>query len=533
MDRGPKEKVARGVAWQSASSWGAQLLSFGIYTGLARLLSPRLFGLVAIAWVYVAFIQVFVNQGFGTAIIQRRDLKPEHLDSSFWISMVTALFFCTLSMLLGGQIAHMFGEPGAAPVIRWLSLLFPITALSSVPTAILTRELNFRPLAFRSLAATGLGGAIGLTMAFLGKGVWSLVGQQLAGAVVGCIALWLAVRWRPRLMISKRHLRDLFGFSLSITANDILSFFSNKSDQTLVGYGFGSGGLGPYSLASRLITLLHDGIVGNLQSVAFPAFSKLQCEPLRLERSLHKFCEMSASFSLPLFAGVAVVAPQLVPCLLGSKWASAVPILQILAFYGALRAVLGFVHPLMMAKGRAGLYLMLFVIWACVTLAGCLLAVRRSPQAIAFSLVVTMALFGAFQLIVLTKALGIRLAPLMRTFLFPGLSTLFMAAVVALVQASVARSLAPAAALAVCITTGALVYVLVALWARPDLVGEVCKMAGTILPRGMHRHRHSDSKPLAAYPARAADCGGGFLRENTMEGLDGGGPPVELHGQIE
>jgi PST family polysaccharide transporter len=504
MDSGSTEKVAKGIAWSSAANWGSQLLSFAIYTGLARLLTPRLFGLVAIAWVYVAFIQLFVNQGFGTAIIQRRDLEPGHLDSSFWISMATALFFCTAGVLLGGQIARIFGEPSAAPVIRWLSLLFPITALSSVPTAILTRELNFRPLAFRSLAATGLGGAVGLTMAFLGRGVWSLVGQQLAGAVVGCTSLWLAVRWRPRLLISKRHLCDLFGFSLSITANDILAFFSNRSDQTLVGYGFGSAGLGPYSLASRLNSLLQDAITGPLQAVAFPAFSKLQSEEVRLEQALHKFCEMSTSFSLPLFAGVAVVAPELVPCLFGSRWASAVPILRILAFYGAVRAVLGFVHPLMLAKGRAGLYLVLFVIWACFTLAGCLLAVRRSPQAIAFSLVVTMGLFGAFELIVLAKALGIRLAPLMKTFLFPGLSTLFMAAVVALVRASVAKSFAPAATLIVCVTAGALVYVLFMLWARPDLVSAVCEMAGTILPRGMYRHRRSDSIALAAYPARAA-----------------------------
>ena len=129
-----------------------------------------------------------------------------------------------------------------------------------------------------------------------------------------------AVPWRPNLRVSGRHLRDLYGYSLSITGNDILWFFTQRSDQTLVGYGFGSLGLGPYSLASRLVTIIHGGIIGPVQSVAFPAFSKLQAEPTRLERALHKFCEMSAFVSLPVFAGMIIVAPELVHCLFGAKW---------------------------------------------------------------------------------------------------------------------------------------------------------------------------------------------------------------------
>src|SRR5579862_1223325 len=94
-----KREIARGVAWSSVANWGGQLVSFGVYTGLARLLDPHIFGLVAIAGVYVAFVQVFVNQGFGTAIVQRKDLEHEHVDSAFWINMVTALALCALSVL--------------------------------------------------------------------------------------------------------------------------------------------------------------------------------------------------------------------------------------------------------------------------------------------------------------------------------------------------------------------------------------------------------------------------------------------------
>jgi O-antigen/teichoic acid export membrane protein len=488
MDSGAKEKAVRGVAWSSVANWGCQLLSFGVYTGLARILNPHAFGIVALAGVYIAFIQIFVTQGFGAAIIQRRDLKAEHLDSAFWIAMATAAIFSLVSILFAGLIAHFFREPAIAPVIRWLSFSILFYALSSIPTAILTRELDFRALAIRSLGTTGLGGAVGLAMAMLGWGFWSLVGQQLVGAISGCLCLWFAVPWRPRLRVSKPHLRDLYGFSLSLTGNDILWFFSQRSDQTMVGYGFGSLVLGPYSLASKVTTLVYDGVVGPFQSVAFPAFSKLQSEPLRLERVLHRFCEMSSFLCLPLFVGLAVVAPELIPLLFGAKWIAAIPLLQILSFYGAVRVVLAFMHPLMLAKGRAGLYLLMNVVLSILTLSGCLLAVRWSPQAIALSTIVSLLAFLIIFLGVAHRALEFKALTLLRSFAFPVLCCLLMMIAVGGVRNFVNAKVAPAAALALCVLAGVLTYVSSAYLLRREVVKEICEMArNSLIPSRWRR----------------------------------------------
>jgi O-antigen/teichoic acid export membrane protein len=492
-----KKKIAQGVAWTSSAQWGNQLLSFGIYTGLARLLAPQVFGLVAIAGVYIALMQVFVQQGFGMAIIQRRDLEHEHLDSAFWIAMTTAFGFCLLSLLLAGQVGRLFHEPRVSPVIGWLSFSFLFYALSSVPAALLTRELEFRALAVRSLVATAAGGAVGLAMAYRGWGVWSLVGQQMVNGILGCVCLWWAVPWRPKFTISKRHLHDLYGFSLSITGNDILWFFSQKSDQTLVGYGFGPAGLGPYSLGSRLVTLIHDSIIGPVQSVALPAFSKLQSEPSRFEDALHKFCEMSAFIAFPMFAGLIVVAPEAVPLLFGAQWLAAVPILQILAVYGALRALFGFLHPLMLAKGRPGLYLFLFMVQSALTLVGCVLAVRWSTTAIAASLVVTMVVFGVITFLVLMKLLKVRIAALLKTFLFPGLSSLFMLAVVGAIRKSVGKIFVPATTLALCVAAGAIIYIATALIVRRDLAKIIWEMIAHSLPSFGSNRANSPSRDIA------------------------------------
>jgi polysaccharide transporter, PST family len=503
MNSGSNKKVVQGVAWTGAANWGCQLLGFVVYAGLARLLNPSTFGLVAIAGVYIAFIQVLVTQGFGMAIIQRSQIDREHLDSAFWIALATAFLFCVLSLLFAGQIARFFHEPRVAPVIAWLSFSFFFYALSAVPTAILTRELDFQALAIRSLLTTTVAGVVGLTMAFAGCGVWSLVGQQLVNAILGFICLWWAVSWRPRIRISRQHLRDLYGFSLSIAGNDVLWFFSQKSDQTLVGYRFGSLGLGPYSLASRLVSVLYEGITSPLQSVAFPAFSKLQSEPLRFERALHKFCEMCSFVSFPVFAGIMVVAPDLVPWLFGSKWGSAIPILQILAAYGALRSALAFVHPLMLSKGRAAMYLLTNVILSSLTLAGCLVAARWNSKGIAISIIAAMLLYAVIFLVIAQRTLEIRIRPLLKMFAFPALSSLFMLVVVALLRRFTSMIFSSAAMVLVCFTAGIVVYILTAFYGRPDLLKEIWQVVGNHLLPSKRADRIDTPPAPAQYVSEA------------------------------
>jgi O-antigen/teichoic acid export membrane protein len=497
MDHESKKKAVKGVAWTSVGNWGCQLLSFCFYSTLARLLNPQTFGLVALAWVYIAFIQIFITQGFGTAIIQRRDLEEEHLDSAFWIAVTTASLFCLFSVVLAGPIAHFFKEPSLASVVPWLSLTMFFNALCSVQTAILTRDLNFRPLAVRSLVATGVSGAVGVTLAFLGFGVWSLVGQQLINAVLGCAFLWFAVPWRPRLTVSKRHLRDLYGFSLSITGNDLLWFFSKRSDQTVVGYTFGTAGLGPYSLASRIINLIIDGIVSPLQSVLLPALSRLQSEPAKFEQAVYRYCEISSFVLFPLFGGLAATAPVLVPLLFGAKWAQAIPIMQMLALYGGVTAALSFAYPMILAKGRAGFNFFMNVALSCMTLTGCVIATHWSPRAVALSLGVSTALFGAGYVVALQSTLKVRMGPMLKAFFLPAASSLLMLAAVVILRMQLTEALKPVITLFICVLAGAAIYIGTALLLRPDLIRTIREALRAMLLRT------SSVDSLAELPASA------------------------------
>jgi O-antigen/teichoic acid export membrane protein len=479
-----KGKAAKGAAWATGANVGCQLLALLFSFALARILNPRIFGLVALAWIYTAFMQIFVTQGFGLAIIQRKELEGEHLNSAFWIAIGTGVLFCVASNLLATPIAHLFKEPKLAPIICWLSLLMVFNALASVPTAILTRDLEFRPLAIRAFTATGIGGVVGVAMALLGCGVWSLVGQQLIGSVLGCACLWLAVPWRPRFQVSKRHSRDLYGFSLNIAANDVLWFFSKRSDQTMVGYSFGPEGLGPYSLASKIIMFVNDGLVGPLQSVALPALSKLQSDPEEFERAVCRYCEISSFLIFPLFAGIAAVAPELVPLFYGKKWISTIPLLQVLALYGAGLTAFSFTFPALVAKGKTGLQLVTSMILSCVTVAGCMVGARYTPKAVAFSLVASYAFFGASFLLVMRRILEIRPIPLLKKFIYPTISSVFMLAAVAFLRIQLRGWLAPTGTLCICVVTGILLYAGGARLLRPDLIKTIQEAFRSILSRG-------------------------------------------------
>jgi PST family polysaccharide transporter len=477
-----KRKVALGVAWSSVANWGGQIISFGVYAGLARLLDPHIFGLVAIAFVYVSFMQVFVTQGFGTAIVQRKDLEPEHIDSAFWINMGTAFALCAVSFALEGRIARVFHEPSLAPVIGWLSLSFPLLALSAMPGAILAREMNFRTLSIRGLGATVVGGATGLAMARFGWGVWSLVGQQIMGSIFGVLFLWSTVQWRPGFRISKRHLRDLYRFSVNLAASDLLWFFASKSDQTLVGYGFGPEGLGPYSLASRLNSVLQDGIATPLQTVALPAFSKLQSDQVSLERALRKFCEISCFLSLPLFAGLIAVAPQAVPLMFGPKWIAAIPLVRILAICAAMRCAFPFLNPLLLAKGRSGLQFLILVVQSATTVAACWIALRWNTEAVAWSMVSSVGAISALAILFPVRMLGINIARLIKSFVLPLLASIFMLAVVDLTRIAAEKRFPPVAILVLCVAVGFLTYSVAGVLIMGDLVGEIWETLGRKQP---------------------------------------------------
>lgn len=451
------------------------MIAFVVSVALARLLGPEEFGLVGIAMLYLGLVQIVVSQGFTTAIIQRDVLESEHLDSAFWFGLVAAILFGVATVFTADAIAAWFGEPRAALVLKWLSLLFVLVTVSSVPTAILTRELSFKALSVPALVSVAVGGAVGLTLAFTGWGVWSLVAQQVIGAMVNTGLLWWATPWRPRRAFSMRHLRDLQRVGLSILGNEIVWYFSRRSDQAMVGSHFGAIGLGPYAFASRIVQLIVDLTATPFQSVALPALLQLRDQEARLRNGYRTFVELAAFSSFPLFAGLFILADDFVGLFFGPRWAPAIPLLRVLSCYGALNVAFGFLHPLMVAKGRAGMSFVLTVVHACLTLLACWFALRWGIIAVAVATTSVTIVFPLIFKRVYERTLELRLLDLYTPIAAPTLAIIVMALAVELTQ--LASSGIPALAkLTLSIAVGAVSYGFCCFFMRPALARELIQL---------------------------------------------------------
>ena len=377
-----RDRVARGVFWSAIPRWGSQAINLLVFVILARRLEPEAFGLVALASVFVAFVQVFLDQGMAGAIVQRAELGREHLDTAFWTSILTGGLLTIGGVLFSEPVAHLLGDTRLRPIVAWLSIGFFLAALSSTQQAILERKLDFKSLAARTLVSKLVGGAVGLGAAFLGLGVWSLVAQSLATALAGVVVLWRVSDWRPTFGFSRECFLELFGFGINMVGLKVLYVANSRLGDFLIGYHLGATALGYYTVGQHLLNTV-SGLTGVIHSVAFPAFSRLQDQRERLRRAFYRAVAFTALLAFPILLGIAVLAPELVPALFGSQWSASIPVIQVLVLGGIGLSVLRFNSELLKACGKPQQVLLMTVLGTLANALGVMLLAPKGIVAVA------------------------------------------------------------------------------------------------------------------------------------------------------
>jgi PST family polysaccharide transporter len=380
-----KAAVVRGVGWSAARTWGSRLVTFIVFPILARILGPEAYGLIALAGVFLTVLDIFSDVSFGAAIEQRQDLEPEHLDTVFWAFLVLGALLTAISMISAPLVASFFDEPELAAVIRWLSLGFLLQMVSGVQTSILRRDLRMGALAATTMAATVLGAAVGITMALLGHGVWSIVGQRLVMRLFSAMLIWRQSGWQPRRRFSWSHLRDVSGFGLSMMGSRVLSYLNRQFDQLLIGRMLGKVDLGYYFTASRLYNLLSNMLIGTVSQVAMPAMARLQDDRPRFQRAYVTACRYISLVAMPVFAGMSLLAEEFILVLTGPEWRASIPVLQVLSLVGIVHSIQYVNGAAIMALGRANLRLYTQIVHSVVNVVGFLLVVRYGFVAVAIA----------------------------------------------------------------------------------------------------------------------------------------------------
>lgn len=472
-----RQKAAKGVAWSAIENWGNQAIYFVLFFVLARLLPPEAFGLVSLAGVFISFMMVFADQGISDAIVQRQELEPEHLDTAFWTNLGVSALLTISSIAAAPAVSNLFHQPTLTPILSWLSLSFLSSGFSSVQQSLLRRQFAFRALAMRSLLAISLGGIVGVSMAYLGWGVWSLVGQQLVGRLVTVITLWWASAWRPGFRISTKHFKDLFSFGLKMLGSSILSFLSIRSDDFLIGYFLGPAALGYYTIAYRLLVAMTQMLSATTRQVALPIFSRLQNETEQLHQALFKATQLSSAIAFPISLGLVALAPEVVKNLFGSQWIPSIPVMQILALSGMTSAVSTLSGIVLVAIGKPDWSLKIIFLNTVANVIGFAIAVRWGIVAVAASFVIRDYLLLPVLILALCKLLRIKLTTYLCQFVVPLVGSIMMVIFIFGAKLLLSNLLTSQALLAACVSLGTIIYIAAILLMAPKFFWQTVDFA--------------------------------------------------------
>ena len=454
-----KRQAIQGVFWSGIQNWGSQTGSLITFFVLARLLSPADFGLVALANTFLTFFNIFVNQGFTSALIQRQDIEAAHLNTAFWMQVCLGCCFTIIEFSCADIIAALFEQPLLVPILRGLSILFLIRSLNMVQRALLRRKLEFKSIAIRTLASTLISGVVGIALAVSNSGVWSLVGQQLAFEIVGAIAVWWCSERKPAFQFSLTHLKDLFSFGISILSSNVLIFFNQNTDNLLIGYFLGEVALGYYSVAYRVLQVLTQLLVHTSNQVALPILSRLQSNPTKLIEAFYKITQFSGLVALPIFLGVITLASELVIVIFGEKWEASIPIMQILALGGIIHLILAFNRSIFVALGKPFIKLQLDFVNVFFNVVACLVAVHWGLLAVAFAYITSDFLIVPGSLWALGKLLKTDLKAYLKQFILPIFCSIIMIGLMFLEKYYLTRLLVePQMVLLICTLSGILCY---------------------------------------------------------------------------
>lgn len=344
-------RFSTALGWSYVMQGGQYVITTIVTFVLAAILGPEIFGLVAMAMVYLMFIQLLVHQGMIPALVQRRDLAARHINSAFWLTVGSGMLFTIASVLSSKWWAGVNRTPDLAPVINSLSVVIFLQSLVVVQQALLSRQMDFRSLAVRTNSAALVGGTVGLVLAFTGFGVWALVAQNIAKAIVDVVVLWGLSDWRPQFQFSWSAAKDLLGFSASTTLVGFGDFVNNRGDALLVGLFFGPTAVGIYRLAVRMVELVVDVTVRSFQSVSLPELSRLQDDPRRFADRITNMISSTSLITLPAL-GILAGSSGAVTAVIGEEWSAAAAPLSILCIVGAVRAITTFTSPVVLAVGR-------------------------------------------------------------------------------------------------------------------------------------------------------------------------------------
>ena len=357
-----KEKTVDGLKWSFIDNSASLGLSFIFGLILARLLSPREFGLIGMITIFIAIAGAFVNSGFGAALIRKQDCTQADYSTVFYFNLIIGLLFYLLLFFTAEEISKFFNEPLLKPMVRVLSLGIIINALTLIQSIRLTKRIDFKLQTKVSIIAIVLSGSVGIVMAFTGYGVWSLIVKIILGYLLTFLLLWYWNKWKPSLIFSVASFKELFSFGSKLLASGLIDTIYTNIYYLVIGKYYTAVELGYYTRAEQFQSLPSSNIQGVIGRVSYPVLTTIQDDIPRLREVYKKMIRSTMFITFVLMLGMAAVARPMVLSLIGEKWEPSVIYLQMLCFVGMFFPLHALNLGMLTVKGRSDLFLRLEII---------------------------------------------------------------------------------------------------------------------------------------------------------------------------
>lgn len=384
-----KKYIIKNFIWSFAEKFGAQFVSLIVSFVLAKVLGPDIFGSVALIMVFINILQVFVDGGLGTALIQNTETDEEDYSTVFVFNLFFCLLIYALVYTFAPVIAHFCNDDSFVIYIRVLSVSLIIYGLKNIQYSYVSKNLMFKKFFFSTIGGTLLSAVVGIYMAYSGFGIWAIIAQYLSNACVDTIVLWITVGWHPSFKFSYTRLKKLFSYGWKILSANLLDVFFNEYKNLMIGKIFTTKDLGFFNRGEVIPRTIVVNTDKSIDSVLFPVLSDAQNENNDVKMLVRDAITTSVFFLAPMMIGLFVVAPNAVRLVLSDEWLPCVPYLRIYCvtfmFYPIHTANLNSIK----AVGRSDLFLKLEVYKVFVCMLLLIFSVKYGIMMIAYSLIIS------------------------------------------------------------------------------------------------------------------------------------------------
>jgi O-antigen/teichoic acid export membrane protein len=388
-----KEKTIRGGAARLVSQVVSLVVRLGVLVVLARLLSPKDFGLVGMVTAFTGVLSWFRDFGLSAAAVQRADITRGQHSTLFWINVLLGALLALVTLAAAPGIAAFYHEPRLLWVAVALGTAFLFNSVGIQHSALLQREMRFTALAAINTLALIVGSAIAIGAAAIGLGYWALVATTVTTALVASIGFWLATGWVPGLPRRHAGIRSMMHFGGALTLNGIIAYIAYNADKVMIGRFLGVDALGIYGRGFQVVSIPTDNLNTAVGEVAFSALSRLQNDPARLRRYFLKGFSFVLGLTLPITIACALFADDVVRVLLGPKWQASAELVRLLAPTITVLAIINPMGWLIYSLGLVQRSLRIALVFAPTMILGCVLGLPFGTTGVAFAYSTVMVLW--------------------------------------------------------------------------------------------------------------------------------------------